>query len=93
MSKLVQTNEPNTLQYQFYLSEDNTRCIVYEKYADSKATLEHNNGIASKTILPQIFKISKLNKLEVYGKPNKELQKILTSFKAKTYDFVTGFDR
>lgn len=93
MSKLVQTNEPNTLQYQFYLNKDNTICIVYEKYVDSKATLEHNNGIASKTILPQIFKISKLHRLEVYGKPNKELQKLLTNFNAKIYDFVTGFDR
>ena len=93
MSKSVQTTEPNTLQYRFYLNEDNTRCVVYEKYADSKATLEHNEGIASKTILPQIFKISKLNRLEVYGKPNKELQKLLPSFNAKIYDFVTGFDR
>lgn len=93
MSKLVQINEPNTLQYHFYLSDDNTRCIVYEKYVDSKATIEHNNGMASKTILPQIFKISKLNRLEVYGKPSKELQKILTNFNTKIYDFVTGFDR
>ncbi len=93
MSKLVQANEPNTLQYHFYLSDDNTKCIVYEKYTDSKATIEHNNGMASKTTLPQIFKISKLNRLEVYGKPSKELQKILTNFNANIYDFVTGFDR
>jgi quinol monooxygenase YgiN len=93
MSKLVQTNEPDTLQYQFYLSEDNSRCIVYEKYADSKATLVHNNGIASQTILPQIFKISKINRLEVYGKPNKELKKLLKTFNAKIYTFITGFDR
>jgi quinol monooxygenase YgiN len=92
MSKLVQ-NESKTLQYQFYLSEENTRCIVYEKYVDSKAIIEHNDSIASKTILPQIFKISTLNSLEVYGKPNKELQKLLITFNAKIFNFVTGFDR
>jgi quinol monooxygenase YgiN len=93
MSKLVQTNEPDTLQYHFYLSEDNSRCVAYEKYADSEAALAHNNGIASQTILSQIFKISKLNRLVVYGKPNKKLQKLLTSFDAKIYNFVAGFDR
>jgi quinol monooxygenase YgiN len=93
MSKHVKTNEPDTLQYQFYLNEDNSRCVVYEKYIDSKATLAHNNGIASQTILPQIFKISRLNRLQVYGKPNKELKKLLTTFDAETYNFVTGFNR
>ncbi|WP_428324372.1 putative quinol monooxygenase [Nitrosopumilus sp.] len=93
MSKSVQINEPDTLHYHFYLDENDSRCIVYEKYTDSKATLAHHNGIASQTILPQIFKISKLNRLEVYGKPSKELKKLLGTFDAKIYRFVTGFAR
>lgn len=93
MSKIVRENEPNTLQYNFYLSRDNARCIAYEKYANSKAALEHNSGIASQTILPKIFKISKLNRLEVYGKPSKELQKLLATFSAQIYVLHTGFNR
>lgn len=67
MSRLVEANEPDTIEYKFYLSRDETRCIVHEAYTDSKAVLAHNNGIASQTILPKIFNIAKINRLDVYG--------------------------
>jgi hypothetical protein len=35
--------------------------------------------------VPKIFSVAKLDKLEVYGKPSEELQKIITSFGAQTY--------
>jgi quinol monooxygenase YgiN len=92
MSKGVQTDESDILQYCFYMNKDNTKCVVYEKYPDSKALIEHNNGVVSQTILPQIFNISKLNKIEVFGKPDKKLQKLLLNFNAEIYSFVTGFD-
>lgn len=85
MSKLVRTNEPDTLEYNFYLSTDKKRCIVHEKYKNSKAALVHNNGVASQTVLPNIFKIAKINRLDVYGNPSKELQKILTDFNAQIH--------
>ena len=33
--------------------------------------------MASQTILPKIFNVAKMDKLEVYGKPSEELQKVL----------------
>lgn len=93
MSKLVKTNEPDTLEYHFYLNSDRKKCIVHETYRNSKAALEHNNGFASRTVLPNIFKVAKLNGLDVYGKPNKELQKILADFNAQIYTMSTGFNR
>jgi quinol monooxygenase YgiN len=93
MSKLVRDNEPDTIGYKFYLSRDETQCIVHETYRNSKAVLAHNNGIASQTILPKIFNISKMNRLDVYGTPDEELQKVLASFSAQIYDLFTGFSR
>lgn len=93
MSRLVKSNEPDTLEYKFYLSKDGTKCIVHETYANSKAALAHNDGVASQAILPKIFNISKINRLDVYGKPNKELQKVLTGFSSQTYNLFAGFSR
>jgi quinol monooxygenase YgiN len=93
MSRLVKDNEPDTLEYKFYLSKDGTKCIVHETYMNSKAALAHNNGIASKTILPKIFNISKISRLDVYGNPNKDLQIVLTNFGAQTHSLFTGFSR
>ena len=43
VEELVQStrNEPNTLAYEWFLGEDNSSCHIYERYADSAATMTH----------------------------------------------------
>lgn len=93
MSKTVQETEPDTITYQFYLNKDNTKCIVHETYVNSDAAFIHMNEIASKTILPKIFEIAKINRFDTYGQPSEELQKILTGFGSQIYNLFTGFSR
>ena len=93
MSRVVQTNEPDTIDYQFYLNSSGTKCIVSETYANLEAVFAHSNGVASQTILPKIFNVSKISRFEVYGNPNEELQKALTSFDPEIYGLFTGFSR
>ena len=93
MSRMVENNEPDTLCYQFYLNRSETVCLVHETYTNSGSVLAHITGGASKTILPKIFNISKLIRLDVYGNPSEELQKILTSFDSQTFNLFTGFNR
>ena len=38
--------EPGTLQYDWFFSEDQTRCVVSEIYADSDAMLAHLGNVA-----------------------------------------------
>jgi quinol monooxygenase YgiN len=93
MSEIVETNEPSTLVYQFYLNGDGTKCMVHETYVDSKAVLSHNDNTASKTILPSIFSTAQLNRLDVYGNPSNELKKLLASFNSQIFNLYTGFSR
>ena len=88
-----ENNEPDTLCYQFYLNKSETECMAHETYTKSDSTLTHIHGIASKTILPKIFNISWINRLDVYGNPSEELQKILTRFDSQTFNLFTGFNR
>ena len=37
MSRAVEANEPDTINYRFYLDESETECIVWETYANSEA--------------------------------------------------------
>jgi hypothetical protein len=90
---MVENNEPDTINYQFYLNRSETMCLVHETYTNSNSTLAHITGVASKTILPNIFNIAKLNRLDVYGNPSEELQKVLTSFNSQTFNLFTGFSR
>ncbi|HEY7570203.1 MAG TPA: antibiotic biosynthesis monooxygenase [Nitrososphaeraceae archaeon] len=93
MGKMVEDNEPDTINYEFYLNRDETKCIVNETYANSEAALAHNNSVASQTLLPKIFDVAKINRFDVYGNPSKELQKLLASFGAQTYNLFAGFSR
>ena len=93
MARTVQETEPDTITYQFYLNEDNTKCIVHETYSNSDAALTHKNGFASKTILPKIFEVAKINRFDAYGIPSQELQNVLTSFDSEMYNLFTGFSR
>ena len=93
MSRVVEANEPDTINYEFYIDREETRCIVLETYANSEAVLAHNAGVASQTILPKIFSVSRISRFDVYGNPSEELQKVLTSLGPQTYNLFTGFSR
>ena len=93
MIRVVEANEPDIINYQFYLNRDETKCIVHETYTNSEAVLAHNNGVASQTILPKIFSVAKISRFDVYGNPSEKLQKVLTSFGAQTYNLFAGFSR
>jgi quinol monooxygenase YgiN len=93
MSRVVEANEPDTINYEFYINREETRCIVLETYANSEAVLAHNAGVASQTILPKIFSVSRISRFDVYGNPSEELQKVLTSLGPQTYNLFTGFSR
>jgi quinol monooxygenase YgiN len=93
MSRMVEANEPDTLNYQFYPNRCETKCIVHETYTNSEAVFAHMNGVASQTILPKIFSVSRISRFDVYGNPGEELQKVLASFGAQTYNLFVGFSR
>ena|SRR5918911_1065664 len=93
MSRAVEANELDTIEYQFYLNRSETKCIVHETYTNSDAVFAHNAGIASQTILPKIFDVARINRFDVYGNPNEELQKLLTTFGSENYYPFTGFNR
>jgi quinol monooxygenase YgiN len=93
MSRVVEANEPDTINYQFYLNRAETKCIVNETYANSEAVLAHNTSVASQTILPKIFSVSRRSRFDVYGNPSDELQKVLTSLGPQTYSLFAGFSR
>jgi quinol monooxygenase YgiN len=93
MSRIVEANEPDTINYQFYLNRAGTMCIVNETYSNSEAALAHNSSVASQTILPKVFSVAKISRFDVYGNASEELQKVLTGIRAQSYNPIAGFSR
>lgn len=43
--ELARTRDSGTLQYDWFLNGDSTECIVYERYRDSDALVEHVSNL------------------------------------------------
>jgi hypothetical protein len=55
--------------------------------------IAHINSVEPQTILPKIHNVSRISRLDVYGSPSKELQKVLADVVSQTYIPFTGFTR
>jgi len=43
--QVVRTKDTGTLQYELYLNDTQTECLVFERYRDVQALLEHQTNI------------------------------------------------
>jgi quinol monooxygenase YgiN len=43
--EIVRTKDTGTLQYDIYFNEDQSECIVLERYRDSEAAIEHASNL------------------------------------------------
>jgi quinol monooxygenase YgiN len=70
--EIVRTKDPGTLQYDTYLNDDQSECVVIERYRDSEAAIEHaaNLGDISAAILAIVSVVHG----ELLGEPSAELR-------------------
>ena len=83
----VRDNEPRTLQYNWYHSEDHTRYIVLERYEDSDALLEHLADVGEE--LGAFLEVADL-KVDVFGTPSPELVEATAAIPTRVYTFHQG---
>ncbi len=88
----TQTNEPNTLNYEWNISDDFKSCHLYERYADSAATMTHLSAFGEK-FGQRIMAIVVVTRFVVYGNPNSEVKEALSGFGAVFMLPIGGFAR
>jgi len=83
----VRDKDTDTLQYDWFFNEDQSVCVVRERYKDSDAILQHiqNLGDTFGTLLGA----SDIS-LEVFGNPSKELQDATAGLPTKVYSYFGG---
>jgi len=70
--EIVRTKDTGTLQYDIYFNDDQSECIVLERYRDSEALIEHaaHLGDLSEAILATVSVVHG----ELLGEPSAELR-------------------
>jgi quinol monooxygenase YgiN len=73
--EIVRTKEPGTLQYDTYFNDDQSECIIIERYKDSEAAIEHATNLAD--ITAAVIAIVSVVHGELLGEPSAELREKL----------------
>ena len=85
-------NEPNTLAYEWFLSEDSASCHSIERFADSAAALLHL-GNFGENFADRFMPLVDVKQFTVYGAPNDEVKSVLVGFGATFMGPLNGFAR
>jgi quinol monooxygenase YgiN len=67
----VTSNEPGTLQYDWFFNADETQCVVRETYASSDAVMAHLGNVGE--LLGRMLQLGGGLELEVFGDPSDEV--------------------
>ena len=92
MVTATQTNEPDTLNYEWSTNADGTICHIYERYADSTAVMTHL-GTFGERFAGRFLEVLRPIRFDVYGSPSGEVKEALAGFNPTYMEAVGGFSR
>ena len=72
--EIVRTMDTGTLQYDIYFNDDQSQCIVIERYKDSAAVMEHGSHIGD--LAESMFATGSVSS-EMLGEPSAELRAMI----------------
>ncbi len=73
--EIVRTQDTGTLQYDTYFNDDETECIVIERFRDSDALIQHGENLAH--LMDAIIATGSVSG-ELLGDPSAELRARIT---------------
>ena len=68
----VESQEPNTLSYEWFVDENRETCYILESYRDDDALLYHLENI--RDLYEQLFAVCEITRLQVFGKVSNEVR-------------------
>ena len=92
MVAATEADEPGTLYYEWFISEDETKCHIYERYADAAALMTHLGNFGSK-FAGRFMSILQPTRMTVYGDTNEQVVNALNSMGAQFMAPLGGFNR
>lgn len=87
----VEANEATTTTYQWYLAEDNSKCLLHEAFTDSDALLQHLANVGPS--LPDLLAVAPITRVEVFGTPSDAAREALDGLGSTYYPHFVGFQR
>lgn len=85
---VITKGDPGCLQYDWFLSADQTVCEVRETYASSDAVLAHLGAVGA--LIGPMMEIAGGLQVECFGSPSQALLEAAAAFKPTVYSYLQG---
>ena len=92
MIEATRADEPGALNYEWFISEDNETCHLFERYADSEAVLTHLGNFRA-NFARRFMGCVQPKRLMVYGNVSDEARKALEGMGSAHMAPIGGFTR
>jgi len=92
MVAATERNEPNTLNYEWTVSDDRTHCHIYERYRDSEAVMAHLETFGAR-YADRFFSCVNPERMVVYGSVSEQARAALEKAGAEFMLPWAGFAR
>ena len=87
----VEATEPNTLSYEWFLSNDQSKCYVVQSYKDSEAVMAQLGNI--RDLSGPLHVVAPLTGLMIFGSPSDELRQAVKHVGPKIFEHWNGVTR
>ena len=83
----VREHDTATLQYEWFFNDDETECVVLERYGNSDGLLQHIANLGEK--LGALTAASDIS-IEIFGAPSEQLLTAIEGLEVTTYGYFQG---
>jgi quinol monooxygenase YgiN len=90
-TEAVRAGENGTREYQWWLAEDGSRCLLKETFDSSESLLEHLANVGPS--LPELLAIAPITRFEVFGELSAEARTAVDELGAVHFSHLVGFTR
>ena len=80
--QIVRTKDTGTLQYDIYFTDDQSECIVHERYRDSEALIEHVSHLGD--LMEAVLATGSVSG-EILGEPSAELRAMMANSEVRRF--------
>lgn len=92
MSEATHRDEPRTLNYEWYVSDDGRQVHVFKRYADSDAVMIHLTTFGER-YMARLFDAVTPQRMMLYGAPDDRVRGALSQLAPEVLAQAAGFSR
>ncbi|TXS96449.1 hypothetical protein FV139_02900 [Parahaliea maris] len=93
LSMHAMERNPETMEYSYFINQNEKKLVVLERYSSPNAVIDHHNN-NDKKLIEKLMSYAVVTSIKILGSVSQELKQIVESFgDIEIYQYVAGYSR